>query len=72
MPELPYPFYQLQADGPNETGCRISLFVSDGVGGPLPGTTARSIVEGLKEQLQGDAGDVSVSLTLQEIRATDL
>jgi hypothetical protein len=72
VPELAYPLYQLQADGPNETGCRITLSVSDGVGGPLPGTTARSVVEGLKAQLQGDTGDVSVLLTLQEIRATEL
>lgn len=72
MAELPYPNYKIQADGPNETGCVISLFIQDGVGGPLPGTTSRGVVEALRTQLTGDSGEVSVSLVLNDIRATDL
>lgn len=70
MPELSYPHYKIQADGPNETGFLITLTVSAGVGGPLPGTTPQGVAEGLKAQLQAD--DVSVGLVLNEIRATDL
>ncbi|MFL1903073.1 hypothetical protein ACJWDR_28810 [Streptomyces tauricus] len=72
MPELSYPHYRIQADGPNETGCVMTVVISDGVGGPLPGTTSRGVVEALKEQLVGDSGEVSVSLVLNEIRATEL
>ncbi|WP_055696483.1 hypothetical protein [Streptomyces silaceus] len=72
MPELPYPHYKIQADGPNETGCVMTVVISDGVGGPLPGTTAKGIVEDLARRLAGEDGDVTVSLVRTEISATSL
>ncbi|MEV0526057.1 hypothetical protein AB0I66_21710 [Streptomyces sp. NPDC050439] len=72
MPELSYPHYKIQADGPNETACMMTVMISDGVGGPLPGTTATEIIEDLAQRLEGDSGDVSVSLVRNEISATSL
>lgn len=72
MPELSYPNYQIQADGPDETGCRVTMSISDGVGGPLPGTTSRDIVTDLAKRLEGTEGNVTVSLVLNEITGTSL
>lgn len=72
MPELTYPHYQIQADGPDETGCRITMSISDGVGGPLPGTTARGIVTDLVKRLEGEDGKTTMSLVLNEITGTSL
>lgn len=72
MPELTYPHYQIQADGPDETGCRITMSISDGVGGPLPGTTSRGIVTDLVKRLESEDGKVTVSLVLNEITGTSL
>ncbi|MEU2730123.1 hypothetical protein ABZ650_20640 [Streptomyces griseoviridis] len=71
--ELPYPYYRLQADGPRETGCLMTIVIGDGVGGPLAGTTARGIVEDLARRLKGDPDDgVTVQLVLNSITAENL
>lgn len=35
--DLPYPNYLCQANGPDETGLAVSVYIEDGAGGPLPG-----------------------------------
>jgi len=70
MAELAYPYYRIQADGPNETGFTLLLRADAGVGGPIPGLTEQSIVDGVRALLAGNSGDVTVQLTHYEITTT--
>lgn len=72
MPELPYPHYQMQADGPNETGFRLTVVIQDGVGGPLPGLTSQGVVEELKQRLAGSGDGITVRLTSHNIAIAEL
>ncbi|CAM5717970.1 hypothetical protein [Streptomyces fumanus] len=72
MAELAYPHYVLQADGPRETGINVTIVVSDGVGGPLPGKTVDGVVEHLRDYLLGEDGDVTVQLVHNQIQSTPL
>ncbi|CAL9352236.1 hypothetical protein SUDANB1_00484 [Streptomyces sp. enrichment culture] len=72
MPDLSYPHYQLQADGPNETGFRLTVVIQDGVGGPLPGMTSQGVLEALKQRLAESGDGVTVRLTKHDVTATDL
>lgn len=72
MPELSYPHYQMQADGPDETGFRITMLIQDGVGGPLPGLTSQGVVEELKQRLFSSGDGVTVRLTRHDATATEL
>lgn len=68
MAELTFPYYQLIAGGPNETGFTVLLQIQEGAGGPLPGQTTDSLLEGLRQQLQG--GDVQITTTLAKVATT--
>jgi len=69
MAELAYPYYQVQADGPAETGFVIQLNIGKGAGGPLPGQSVESVIEGLKQQLTGDG--VTLQVTRYEVTTTN-
>jgi hypothetical protein len=71
MAELTYPYYQFQADGPNETGFSITVKIGEGAGGPLPGMTVQSVLDELKRLLAGDSGDVTVRLSSYDITVTN-
>ncbi|WP_371646501.1 hypothetical protein [Streptomyces mirabilis] len=70
MAELQYPYYRLQADGPDETGFTLLGHVEDGAAGPLTGQTAERTLQDLADRLRGDSGDVTVSLTRYDITTT--
>lgn len=72
MAELAYPHYVLQADGPRETGLLLTIIISDGVGGPLPGKTVEGTIEHLRQYLLGEDGDVTVQLVHNQIQTTTL
>ena len=65
MAELAYPYYQVQADGPNESGFRIVLHIDQQGGGPLPGQSVESVIDGLKQLLSG--ADVFVQVARYEV-----
>lgn len=68
---LTYPYYRLQADGPNETGFTLLIQISDGAGGPLPGMTAQSVLDDLKARLVGDTGDVTARMSMYDVTVTN-
>lgn len=69
MAELPYPYYRLNCQGPNETGFSIVVQIQEGAGGPLPGQTQDSVIAALREQLM--AGDVEVLTDLTRVSITN-
>lgn len=71
MPELPYPYYQVQADGPDETGLHLTLKVEPGAGGALPGISEQQLLAHLKEYLAGADGKVTVRASAYAIQVTD-
>lgn len=70
MAELTYPFYQLVAGGPNETGFTVTVQIQEGAGGPLPGQTPDSVLAGLRQQLEG--GDAQITTTLAKVATTTM
>lgn len=72
MAELAYPYYRIQADGPNETAFTLTLRVDPGVGGPLPGLTEQKILDGVRALLAGEEGDVSVRAAHHDVTITDV
>jgi len=68
--DMPFPYYRLQANGPNETGFTLLCQIEEGGGGPLPGQTMQGVLDGLKQQIVGTSGDVTASLTHYEITTT--
>lgn len=71
MPELPYPFYQVQADGPDETGLHLTVKVETGAGGTLPGISEQQLIAHLKEYLAGPDGTTTVRISAYAIQVTD-
>lgn len=71
MAELPYPYYRLQAEGPNETGFRLLFHIDEGAGGPLEGQSTQSILDELRQRLAGEDGTVTTSLARVEITTTE-
>ncbi|NED75285.1 hypothetical protein G3I51_23765 [Streptomyces sp. SID9944] len=71
MDDMPYPYYRLQADGPDDTGITMLFQLQEGPGGPLPGLTSEGILDHLKEYLAGDRTTVRLSLWSVAV-ATDL
>ncbi|MGW7424432.1 hypothetical protein ACWGJB_31125 [Streptomyces sp. NPDC054813] len=71
MPDLPYPYHRLQAEGPDETGFAMLVHIEDGAGGPLKGQTSEGVLENLRTALQGDDSPVITSLTRYDIATTD-
>lgn len=67
--DMPYPYYQLVANGPNETGLVVTLHVQEGAGGPLEGQSVDTILDGIRAQLGAGEG-VSVDITRAEIKTT--
>jgi len=66
---MPYPYYQLVANGPNETGLVVLVHVSQGAGGPLEGQSEQTVIDGLRAQLTAGEG-VTTSLSRAEITTT--
>lgn len=69
MAETPYPHYQLQADGPSETGFTLKIQISEGAGGPLAGLTSFGVIDYLRDYLAGQVG-VTAQLSKYEISTT--
>ncbi|MFE8944491.1 hypothetical protein [Streptomyces sp. NPDC007856] len=69
--DLPYPYYRLQADGPNETGFGLLVHIEEGAGGPLPGMTTQGVLDSLRALLEGTGGTVTTTLALYAITTTD-
>jgi len=67
--DMPYPYYQLVANGPNETVLAVTLHVQEGAGGPLAGQSEQTIIDGLRQQLTAGDG-VTTSLARFEIKTT--
>ncbi|MGQ4349680.1 hypothetical protein [Streptomyces sp. SAS_275] len=70
MAEMAYPYYRIQADGPNETAITLTLRVDAGVGGPLPGLTEQKVLDGVRALLAGE--DVSVRAAHYDLTITDV
>ncbi|MFE7973015.1 hypothetical protein [Streptomyces shenzhenensis] len=70
MADMPYPYYRLQADGPQETGMVLLFQVATGSGGPLPNVSKEDLLAHLKEYLAGDSGDVTARLTAFDVTVT--
>lgn len=70
MADMPYPYYQLQADGPNETGLLLRFQVQTGAGGSLPGISEEQLLAHLKEYLAGTDGN-AVRLSSFAVQVTD-
>ncbi|WP_460067404.1 hypothetical protein [Streptomyces sp. YKOK-I1] len=71
MPELPYPYYQVQADGPDETGLHLTVKVETGAGGALPNISEEQLIAHLKEYLAGADGKVAVRASAYAIQVTE-
>lgn len=71
MADLLYPYYQLIANGPNETGLVVTLHIQEGAGGPLPGQTAQGVVEDMRQRLAAGDG-VTTNLSRCEITTNNL
>lgn len=67
--DMPFPYYQLIANGPNETGLVVTLHVQEGAGGPLAGQSATTILDGIRAQLGAGEG-VTTDLSRAEIKTT--
>ncbi|WP_372352613.1 hypothetical protein [Streptomyces sp. KL116D] len=66
---MPYPYHQLVANGPRETGLVVTLHVQEGAGGPLDGQSVDTVLDGLRAQLGAGEG-VSIAITRSEIKTT--
>jgi hypothetical protein len=71
VPDLPYPYYQVQADGPDETGLHLTVKVEAGAGGALPGISEAQLLAHLKEYLTGADGKVTVRVSSYAIQVID-
>ncbi|MFE4715907.1 hypothetical protein ACFRLW_05545 [Streptomyces sp. NPDC056728] len=68
--QMPYPYYRLTATGRDETGFILTLRVEEGAGGPLPGQTTESVLDGIRTLLASGETDVTTSLSHSEITTT--
>jgi hypothetical protein len=68
---MPYPYYQVQADGPDETGLHLTVKVEPGAGGALPDISEEQLLAHLKEYLAGDSGKVTVRLSSYAVQVAD-
>lgn len=71
MAELPYPYYRLQAVGPDEKGFGLLIHIEEQAGGPLDGQSMQGVLDELRQRLAGESGTVVTSLTRYEITTTD-
>jgi hypothetical protein len=71
VPDLPYPYYQVQADGPDETGLHLTVKVEPGAGGALPGISEEQLIAHLKEYLTGADGKTTVRVSAYAIQVID-
>jgi hypothetical protein len=69
--DMPYPFFQVQASGPNETGFAVTLHIEDGAGGPLAGLDDGAVVDALRDLFGAQDGTV-VTATRTDITDTNL
>ncbi|MFJ9037485.1 hypothetical protein ACIRF8_12960 [Streptomyces sp. NPDC102406] len=67
--QMPYPYYRLSAQGRSESGFTLTLRIEEGAGGPLPGMTTESVLDGIRQLLAGE--DVTTSLSRSEITTTN-
>lgn len=68
--QMPYPYYRLTANGRNEMGFGLTLRIEEGAGGPLPGQSIESVLDGIRLLLAGEDPDVTTSLSYSEIHIT--
>ncbi|MEV3857719.1 hypothetical protein AB0J38_25765 [Streptomyces sp. NPDC050095] len=69
--QMPYPYYRLSAQGRAEAGFVLTLRVEEGAGGPLPGMTTASVLDGIRKLLGEGTDDVTTSLSRSEITITN-
>lgn len=69
MAETPYPYYDLNASGPAETGFSLRIQISDGAAGPLPGLTDLDVLQHLRDWLAGQP-NTTVALSRSEVATT--
>ena len=67
---MPYPYYRLTADGRDETGFSLAIRIEEGAGGPLPGQTIDSVLEGIRKLLANDDPNITTTLSRSEITIT--
>lgn len=69
--DLPYPNYLCQANGPDETGLTLSVYIENGAGGPLPGLDGDALMQYVRDHLAAQA-DTTVYLSRSDITGTNL
>jgi hypothetical protein len=66
MAETPYPYYDLSASGPAETGFFLRIQITDGAGGPLAGLTDLDVLHHLRDWLDSQ-DNTTVTLARSEV-----
>lgn len=69
--DMPYPYYLLNVQAPDETGTVLTVHIERGAGGLLPGQTEESILAGIRRLLEQGVDGVSSQLTRFEIKTTN-
>lgn len=71
MAELAFPYYQLIANGPDETALYVTVQVATGAHGPLPDLDGETLALAMR-QVAADAGALSTELVRFDATQTPL